>query len=92
MKQFLKNIAQGVYDGLQNSEQTKNKYTFQEIYNVILEFVSYFFLGLILTVCVSFIWAYFKVPMALSGILASIWALVLYYFLNSKDVKNIKKK
>lgn len=92
MKQFLKNLAQGVYDGLQNNEQTKNKYTFQEIYDVILEFVSYFFLGLILTVCVCFIWAYFKVSISLAGILVLVWALVLYYFLNSKDVKNMKKK
>ena len=47
MKRFLKDIAQGIYDGLQENEATHNQYSFQEIYDVIQEFVSYFFVGLI---------------------------------------------
>ena len=34
MKKFLKDIAQGVYDGLQENEGTHNQYSFQEIYDV----------------------------------------------------------
>ena len=43
MKRFLKDIAQGIYDGLQENEATHNQYSFQEIYDVIQEFVSYLF-------------------------------------------------
>ena len=50
MKRFLKDIAQGIYDGLQENETTHNQYSFQEIYDVIQEFVSYVFVGLILSV------------------------------------------
>ena len=49
MKRFLKDIAQGIYDGLQENEATHNQYSFQEIYDVIQEFVSYVFVGLILS-------------------------------------------
>lgn len=45
MKRFLKDIAQGIYDGLQENEATHNQYSFQEIYDVIQEFVSYLFLA-----------------------------------------------
>ena len=50
MKKFLKDIAQGVYDGLQENEGTHNQYSFQDIYDVIQEFVSYIFVGMILSV------------------------------------------
>lgn len=43
MKRFLKDIAQGIYDGLQEDEATHDQYSFQEIYDVIQEFVSYVF-------------------------------------------------
>lgn len=46
MKKFLKDIAQGVYDGLQENEGTHNQYSFQDIYDVIQEFVSYIFVGM----------------------------------------------
>ena len=34
MKRFLKDIAQGIYDGLQEDEATHDQYSFQEIYDV----------------------------------------------------------
>ena len=92
MKKFLKNLAKGVYDGLQENEETRNRFSFQEIYDVILEFVSFFFMGLICTVLVCFIWAYFKISVSLGGILVLIWSLIIYYFINSTDVKNIKSR
>ena len=46
MKRFLKDIAHGIYDGLHGSKFTHNQYSFQEIYDVIQEFVSYVFVGL----------------------------------------------
>ena len=92
MKEWIKNLAQGVYDGLQENEETRNRFSFQEIYDVILEFVSFFFMGLICTVLVCFIWAYYKISISLGGILILVWSLIFYYFLNSRDVKNIKKK
>ena len=92
MKECIKNLAQGVYDGLQENEETRNRFSFQEIYDVILEFVSFFFMGLICTVLVCFIWAYYKISISLGGILILVWSLIFYYFLNSRDVKNIKKK
>ena len=45
MKRFLKDIAHGIYDGLQENEVTHNQYSFQEIYDVIQEFVSYVLLA-----------------------------------------------
>ena len=30
MKRFLKDIAQGIYDGLQENDATHNQYSFQE--------------------------------------------------------------
>ena len=32
MKRFLKNIAQGMYDGLQDNEATHNQYSFQNAF------------------------------------------------------------
>ncbi len=60
MKKFLKDIAQGVYDGLQENEATHNQYSFQEIYDVIQEFVSYLFVGMILSVGAVFGYPYYK--------------------------------
>ena len=37
MKKFLKDIAQGVYDGLQENEGTHNQYSFQDIYLSLLQ-------------------------------------------------------
>ena len=88
MKRFLKDIAQGIYDGLQENEATHN----QEIYDVIQEFVSYVFVGLILSVGAVFGYPYYKTFISLGAVLLLVWAFILYYFLNSKDFKKIKKK
>ena len=80
MKRFLKDIAQGIYDG------------FQEIYDVIQEFVSYLFVGMILSVGAIFAYPYYKAFISLGAVLLLVWAFILYYFLNSKDFKKIKKK
>lgn len=92
MKRFLKDIAQGIYDGLQEDEATHNQYSFQEIYDVIQEFVSYVFVGLILSVGAVFGYPYYKTFISLGAVLFLVWAFILYYFLNSKDFKKIKKK
>lgn len=92
MKKFLKDIAQGIYDGLQENEATHNQYCFQEIYDVIQEFVSYVFVGLILSVGAVFGYPYYKTFISLGAVLLLVWAFILYYFLNSKDFKKIKKK
>ena len=88
MKRFLKDIAQGIYDGLQENETTHNQYSFQEIYDVI----SYVFVGLILSVGAVFWYPYYKTFISLGAVLLLVWAFILYYFLNSKDFKKIKKK
>lgn len=92
MKRFLKDIAQGIYDGLQENEATHNQYSFQEIYDVIQEFVSYLFVGMILSVGAIFAYPYYKAFISLGVVLLLVWAFILYYFLNSKDFKKIKKK
>ena len=92
MKRFLKNIAQGMYDGLQENEATHNQYSFQEIYDVIQEFVSYVFVGLILSVGAVFGYPNYKTFISLGAVLLLVWAFILYYFLNSKDFKKIKRK
>lgn len=100
MKRFLKDIAQGIYDGLQEDEYdglqedeaTHDQYSFQEIYDVIQEFVSYVFVGLILSVGAVFGYPYYKTFISLGAVLLLVWAFILYYFLNSKDFKKIKKK
>ena len=92
MKRFLKDIAQGIYDGLQENETTHNQYSFQEIYDVIQEFVSYLFAGLILSVGAVFWYPYYKTFISLGAVLLLVGALILYYFLSSKDFKKIKKK
>ena len=92
MKKFLKNIAQGIYDGLQENEATHNQYCFQEIYDVIQEFVSYVFVGMILSVGAIFAYPYYKAFISLGAVLLLVWAFILYYFLNSTDFKKIKKK
>lgn len=92
MKKFLKDIAQGVYDGLQGNEGTHNQYSFQDIYDVIQEFVSYIFVGMILSVGAIFAYPYYKAFISLGAVLLLVWAFILYYFLNSKDFKKIKKK
>ena len=85
MKRFLKDIAQGIYDGLQEDEATHDQYSFQEIYDVIQEFVSYVFVGLILSVGAVFGYPYYKTFISLGAVLLLVWAFILYYFLNSKD-------
>ena len=80
MKKFLKDIAQGVYDGLQENEGTHNQYSFQDIYDVIL------------SVGAIFAYPYYKAFISLGAVLLLVWAFILYYFLNSKDFKKIKKK
>lgn len=92
MKTFFKNIAQGVYDGLQENKETQNKYTFNDILDVIEEFVAYIFVGLICTVIFIFLKLYFKWQVSIAGFLVLIWAFVLYYFTNSKPFKKLKKK
>lgn len=92
MKKFLKDIAQGVYDGLQENEGTHNQYSFQDIYDVIQEFVSYIFVGMILSVGAIFAYPYYKAFISLGTVLLLVWAFILYYFLNSTDFKKIKKK
>ena len=92
MKKFLKDIAQGIYDGLQENETTHNQYSFQEIYDVIQEFVSYLFFGMILSVGAIFAYPYYKAFISLGAVLLLVWAFILYYFLNSTDFKKIKKK
>ena len=92
MKKFLKDIAQGVYDGLQENEGTHNQYRFQDIYDVIQEFVSYIFVGMILSVGAIFAYPYYKAFISLGAVLLLVWAFILYYFLNSKDFKKIKKE
>lgn len=87
---ILNDIAQGVYDGLQENEKTKNQFSYTEIIDVIEECVSYIFLGLICTVLLVFIHFYFKV--SIGGFLILVWAFILYGFTNSKEYKNIKKK
>lgn len=67
MKRFLKDIAQGIYDGLQENEATHNQYSFQEIYDVIQEFVSYVFVGLILSVGAIFGYSYYKTFISLGA-------------------------
>ena len=69
MKKFLKDIAQGVYDGLQENEGTHNQYSFQDIYDVIQEFVSYIFVGMILSVGAIFAYPYYKAFISLGAIL-----------------------
>lgn len=78
--------------GLQENEVTHNQYSFQEIYDVIQEFVSYVFVGLILSVGAVFGYPYYKTFISLGAVLLLVWAFILYYFLNSKDFKKIKKK
>lgn len=87
---ILNDIAQGVYDGLQENEKTRNHFSYSEIIDVMEEFVSYVFLGLICTVLSIFVYFYFQI--SVSGILIVIWAFILYGFVNSKEYKNIKKK
>lgn len=89
---ILKDIAQGVYDGLQNNEKTRNLYSYTDIIDVIEEFVAYFFLGLICTVSTIFIFLYFHIQIEMGGILILVWAFILYGFLNSKEYKKLKKK
>lgn len=91
MKKFLKDIAQGVYDGLQENEGTHNQYSFQDIYDVIQEFVSYIFVGMILSVGAIFAYPYYKAFISLGAVLLLVWAFILYYFLNSKDFKKSKR-
>ena len=92
MKKFLKDIAKCVYDGLQENEGTHNQYSIQDIYEVILEFVSYIFVGMILSVGAIFAYPYYKAFITFGAVLLLVWAFILYYFLNSKDFKKIKKK
>lgn len=92
MKKFLKDIAQGVYDGLQENEGTHNQYSFQDIYDVIQEFVSYIFVGMILSVGAIFAYPYYKAFISLGAVLLLVWAFILYYFLNSKDFKKNQKE
>lgn len=91
MKKFLKDIAQGVYDGLQENEGTHNQYSFQDIYDVIQEFVSYIFVGMILSVGAIFAYPYYKAFISLGAVLLLVWAFILYYFLNSTDFKKSKR-
>lgn len=92
MKTFLKNLAQGVYDGLQENKDTQNKYTFNDILDVIEEFVAYIFVGLICTVFFLFFKLYFQWQVSIAGFLVLIWSFVVYYFTNSKPFKKIKRK
>lgn len=87
---ILNDIAQGVYDGLQENEKTRNQFSYTEIIDVIEECVSYIFFGLICTVLLVFIHFYFKV--SIGGFLILVWAFILYGFTNSKEYKNIKKR
>ena len=92
MKRFLKDIAQGVYDGLQENEVTHDQYSFQDIYNVIQEFVSYIFVGLILSVGAIFAYPHYKFFISLAAVLILVWSFIFYYFVSSQDFKKIKKK
>ncbi len=87
---ILNDLAQGVYDGLQENEKTRNQFSYNEIIDVIEEFVAYVFFGLICTVLLVFIHFYFKVT--IGGFLVLVWAFILYGFTNSKEFKKIKKK
>ncbi len=87
---ILNDLAQGVYDGLQNNEKTRNQFSYKEIIDVMEECVSYIFLGLICTVFLVFIHFYFKI--SIEGFLILLWAFILYGFVNSKEYKKIKKK
>lgn len=91
MKRFLKDIAQGIYDGLQEDEATHNQYSFQEIYDVIQEFVSYIFVGLILSVGAVFGYPYYKTFISLGAVLLLVWAFILYYFLIQRILKKSKR-
>lgn len=91
MKRFLKDIAQGIYDGLQEDEATHNQYSFQEIYDVIQEFVSYVFVGLILSVGAVFGYPYYKTFISLGAVLLLVWAFILYYFLIQRILKKSKR-
>ncbi len=87
---ILNDIAKGVYDGLQENEKTRNQFSYTEIIDVMEEFVSYMFLGLICTVISIFIHFYFNI--SVGGILILVWAFILYGFTNSKEFTKIKKK
>mgnify|MGYP003373738854 CR=1 FL=1 len=82
MKRFLKDIAQGIYDGLQENEATHNQYSFQDIYDVIQEFVSYIFVGMILSVGAIFAYPYYKAFISLGAPSCMGIYLVLFFKFN----------